>query len=151
MVGAKYQKARQPAVLHREMCFPREFSKAFADFRRLFKKKTSIDWDQRLDNLKTAGDVFKYTPPDMGKPQGVMPMGWTPPGGRPDPDDSDKTDSDSSDVSEDSGSTADAAPAIAARSQTQNRASVPGRASFFPADQHQRITLALRNEYISCR
>jgi hypothetical protein len=77
MVGAKYQKGGEKARFHREMCFPKEFYNAFVDFKRLFKKKTGIEWDQRLDGLHTTEEAFKYTPPDGGKPQGVMPAGWT--------------------------------------------------------------------------
>jgi hypothetical protein len=79
MVGAKYQKGGEKAKLHREMCFPKEFHNAFVDFKKLFKKKTGIEWDQRLDGLHTAEEAFKYTPPDGGKPRGVLPAGWTSP------------------------------------------------------------------------
>jgi hypothetical protein len=85
---------------------PVAFDVAFRNFKNFFKKKTGIDWDQRLDGLNpgdrekadsaedgnikketTEGgkaeeddrQMFVYIPPLKDKPRGVMPLGWRDP------------------------------------------------------------------------
>ncbi|KAI9799746.1 MAG: hypothetical protein M1833_003865 [Piccolia ochrophora] len=52
------------------------FKDAFIAFRRFFKGKTHIEWEERQDGKKWAEDAFWYTLPAAGKPRGEMPPGW---------------------------------------------------------------------------
>jgi hypothetical protein len=147
------------------MCFPKEFHNAFADFKRLFKKKTGIEWDHRLDRLKTTAEAFKYTPPEGGKPQGVMPMGWVPPeqanvGKKTDKAQEDEWSSDeirdtetdpelvqgtdSSDESEDSGSSESGSNYLAVAVRAQGQSSAVSDDRTITAERPRRITLTFK-------
>jgi len=79
MAGAKYKKGKRIAIYYRDTCMPKEFFKAFGDFKWLFRKKTGIEWDKRCDGLKGGAADFVYSPPIGGRPVGVLPRGWKEP------------------------------------------------------------------------
>lgn len=66
-------------VLERDQHGDKLFLVAFNQFKKIFKRKTGIDWDKRLDKLPTPEDHYVYTPPTGGKPVGALPEGWMPP------------------------------------------------------------------------
>ena len=56
------------------------FDQAFARFRAFFKQKTGLDWEDRLSKkkrtaLETDSSLFRYLPPVLGRPRGVMRLG----------------------------------------------------------------------------
>jgi hypothetical protein len=52
------------------------FHKAFFHFKDFFRKKTGIDWDQRLECTKMPAEFFVYTPPILGRPVGYVCEGY---------------------------------------------------------------------------
>lgn len=53
------------------------FDEAFARFRAFFKQKTGLGWEDRLSKKKRAaleadGSLFRYLPPVLGRPRGVL-------------------------------------------------------------------------------
>lgn len=79
MVGAKYNRPGAATTFIKEYMIPSTFDVSFKQFRKLFKLKTGIEWDCRLDGLKAGEDAFVYVPPSKDQPRGVMPMGWAEP------------------------------------------------------------------------
>ena len=81
MCGAKYTpRPRASPVFYRDTCVPKLFDAAFADFKRLFEKKTGRSWDARCDGKRNGKgeeeEYFRYSVPDGGKPVGVLPLRW---------------------------------------------------------------------------
>ncbi|KAH8820038.1 hypothetical protein F5884DRAFT_643417, partial [Xylogone sp. PMI_703] len=78
MAGAKFNKGRAPTVFYRDlMCKPKTFDDAFQDFKRLFKNKTGVPWDQRLEKREGRKDTeFAYEVPKLGRPIGELPEGY---------------------------------------------------------------------------
>ena len=70
-------------VLLRDHGYHKLFKVAFPMFKKRFKDKTGIEWDQRLDKLPPVEGKYIYNPPTGGKPVGEVPKGWNPP---PDPE-----------------------------------------------------------------
>lgn len=79
MVGARFNRPGHATLFIKEFMVPATFDIAFKQFRKFFKIKTGIDWDQRLDGLKSNEEAFVYVPPPKGEPRGVMPIGWKEP------------------------------------------------------------------------
>jgi len=44
--GAKLTSVGKPASYYTLDCHPKQFQPAFEDFKKYFKKKTGIDWDE---------------------------------------------------------------------------------------------------------
>lgn len=86
MFGAKYSRPSLPASYYRQDCRPMEFSTAFYCFRKFFREKTGVEWDERLerrnskvDEMGREVDFFKYSPPIRGRPVGLLPWGYVRP------------------------------------------------------------------------
>lgn len=52
------------------------FREAFFHFENFFRKKTGIDWDNRLEGIKMSDEYFVYTPPILGRPVGYVYPGY---------------------------------------------------------------------------
>lgn len=90
MFGAKFFRSRRPASYWRQDCRPMAFHTAFTCFKKFFKNKTGIDWDQRLERINANANAkpsdkifFTYSPPINGRPVGQLPMGYVRPDDRP--------------------------------------------------------------------
>ena len=79
MVGAKYNRPGAATTYIKEYMIPSTFDVSFKQFQKFFKLKTGIEWDCRLDKLKSGEDSFVYMPPPKDTPRGVLPMGWMEP------------------------------------------------------------------------
>ncbi|KFY87678.1 hypothetical protein V500_06837 [Pseudogymnoascus sp. VKM F-4518 (FW-2643)] len=79
MVGAKYNRPGAATTYIKEYMIPSTFDVSFKQFHKFFKLKTGIEWDCRLDKLKSGEDSFVYMPPPKDTPRGVLPMGWMEP------------------------------------------------------------------------
>jgi hypothetical protein len=66
-------------VLLRDHGYHKLFNVAFPMFKKRFKDKTGMEWDQRLDKLPPVEGKYIYNPPAGGKPVGEVPKGWNPP------------------------------------------------------------------------
>ena len=73
MFGAKLNSPGRHTSWFREKCLPKEFHLAFADFLHFYKKHTGIAWDDRFDGLPQDPNLFKYDPPKLGRPVGLLP------------------------------------------------------------------------------
>lgn len=64
-------------VRYRQDCIPSQFEEAFFKFRRFFRDKTGIDWDDRfeLEGKLEVPDKFRYCAPEWDKPVGILPPG----------------------------------------------------------------------------
>jgi hypothetical protein len=80
MAGAKFSKGNGTTAHYPipDLRFPKHFQEAFDDFRKFFKDKTQIDWDERCNGIKCGEDAFIYLP-CWGKPLGHLPVGWKEP------------------------------------------------------------------------
>jgi len=78
-VGSKTQTARRSVIYFREEGNPADFQTKFAVFKKFFKEKAGIEWDQRCDGIKGGDDDWHYLPPTGGRPVGQLPYGWIPP------------------------------------------------------------------------
>jgi len=76
MCGAKFTRTKRATSYYRDHCHPKDYTAAFADFKYIFKKKTGIEWDMRLERIKTDETFFVYTPPVLGRPVGDLPDGY---------------------------------------------------------------------------
>ncbi|PQE33960.1 brct domain-containing protein [Rutstroemia sp. NJR-2017a WRK4] len=56
-------------------CYPKIFAEAFVDFKIIFKQKTGVEWDDRLEPLpKGHGEqFFRFQRPRLGWPVGALP------------------------------------------------------------------------------
>jgi hypothetical protein len=56
-------------------CYPKMFAEAFSDFKTMFKQKTGVEWDDRLEPLpKGHGEqFFRFQRPRLGWPVGALP------------------------------------------------------------------------------
>lgn len=97
MTGIKYTRPGKPTAYIRNYLSPSEFCEAFNAFKRVFKQKTGIPWDKRLDGITVtsleaaAGKdtseetiaidkiPFIYSPPARDLPRGDMPHNWKDP------------------------------------------------------------------------
>lgn len=46
MFGSLLTSVGKPASHYTRDCFPKQFQPAFEDFKKYFKKKTGVDWDE---------------------------------------------------------------------------------------------------------
>ena len=79
MVGARFNRPGHATLFIKEYMIPATFDVAFKQFKKFFRIKTGIEWDQRLDGMEPNEDAFVYVPPSKSEPRGVMPMGWKEP------------------------------------------------------------------------
>jgi hypothetical protein len=80
MAGAKLVQNKRLSSYWRQEMSPNQYYVGFANFKKFFKDKTGIDWDDRCDNLPHQADEFVYTPPPGGRPVGDLPPGKFAPG-----------------------------------------------------------------------
>ncbi|KAI0142804.1 hypothetical protein GGR57DRAFT_375342 [Xylariaceae sp. FL1272] len=66
-----YNKAHAKPNKWRATEAPTSFEKSFLGFKKFFKSKTGIEWDERLAKTEGSGK-FKYSPPTKGKPVGLV-------------------------------------------------------------------------------
>ncbi|KAI1264056.1 hypothetical protein F5Y18DRAFT_94721 [Xylariaceae sp. FL1019] len=66
-----YNKTRAKPDKWRATAAPTSFERSFGIFKRFFKKKTGIEWDERLEKTNGSGK-FKYSPPTRGKTVGLV-------------------------------------------------------------------------------
>jgi hypothetical protein len=76
MCGAKFTRTKRATSYYRDHCHPKDYIAAFADFKYIFKKKTGIEWDMRLEIITMDETFFVYTPPVLGRPVGDLPDGY---------------------------------------------------------------------------
>lgn len=77
MCGAKLSRSHRPISYYREACHPKIFKEAMEDFKQFFKDKTKIAWDNRLEGIIVQDTkAFRYTPPIVGRPVGILPFGY---------------------------------------------------------------------------
>lgn len=76
--GARLNDGKKKAAFHRDGCLIQmHFDKAFEGFRDFYRKKTGVNWDERCDGIVIDDETkFRYSPPDDGKPVGMLPPGW---------------------------------------------------------------------------
>lgn len=80
MLGARFNRPGHATRFIKEFMVPTTFDVAFKQFKHFFKTKTGIEWDQRLDGVKSEKeDAFVYMPPSKDEPRGVMPLFWKEP------------------------------------------------------------------------
>ncbi|CAL3963352.1 unnamed protein product [Diplocarpon coronariae] len=87
MFGAKLSRSHRPLSYYRQDCHPMDFITAFTCFKKFFKEKSAVEWDMRLERLKSSLDApghgeklfFKYSPPIRGRPVGLLPLGYVRP------------------------------------------------------------------------
>ncbi|KAL5317700.1 hypothetical protein ACEPPN_014798 [Leptodophora sp. 'Broadleaf-Isolate-01'] len=113
MFGAKLSRTCRPIAYYRQDCHPMDFATAFSCFKKFFKERSGIDWDDRLERIipkkiENGKEVefafFKYLPPIQGRPVGLLPYGYVRPEDRPMEDVGYDTDSEVGDDDQDSGS-----------------------------------------------
>ena len=65
-----------------------DFHTAFGCFKKFFKERSGIDWDERLERIipkkiengkVVEHNFFKYLPPPQGRPTGLLPYGYVRP------------------------------------------------------------------------
>ncbi|KAL2068955.1 hypothetical protein VTL71DRAFT_15293 [Oculimacula yallundae] len=92
MFGAKLSRTSRPLTYYRQDCVPMDFATAFHAFKKFFKEKTGINWDDRLERIipkkiengkEIEFSFFKYLPPIHGRPVGLLPYGYVRPEDRP--------------------------------------------------------------------
>ncbi|KAH7336446.1 hypothetical protein BKA65DRAFT_402145 [Rhexocercosporidium sp. MPI-PUGE-AT-0058] len=92
MFGAKLSRTCRPISYYRCDCRPMDFATAFSCFKKFFKDRTGIDWDDRLERIipkkiENGKEIpfafFKYLPPIQGRPVGLLPYGYVRPEDRP--------------------------------------------------------------------
>ncbi|KAH7409167.1 hypothetical protein BKA64DRAFT_773789 [Cadophora sp. MPI-SDFR-AT-0126] len=88
MFGAKYSRSHRPLTFWRQDCRPMDFHTAFTCFKKFFKERSGIDWDDRLEriipkkienNKVVEHNFFKYLPPPQGRATGLLPCGYVRP------------------------------------------------------------------------
>jgi hypothetical protein len=87
MFGAKFSRQYRPTTLYRDQCHAMTFQEAFRHFKHFFKGKTGVEWDMRLEKEQyniaqtVAGtkQLFRYTPPVLGRKVGLLPWGYVRP------------------------------------------------------------------------
>ncbi|KAK0110713.1 hypothetical protein ONS96_002312 [Cadophora gregata f. sp. sojae] len=88
MFGAKYSRSHRPLTFYRQDCHPMDFHTAFTCFKKFFKERSGIDWDDRLERIipkkiengkVVEHNFFKYLPPPQGRPTGLLPYGYVRP------------------------------------------------------------------------
>jgi hypothetical protein len=56
------------------------FAEAFRNFKKFFRARTGIDWDDRLEGIRLEDLMyFRYIPPILGRPCGATPWGYVRP------------------------------------------------------------------------
>jgi hypothetical protein len=79
MTGCILSRSHRQTTYYREHCHPMPFAEAFFYFKDFFRKKTGIEWDNRLEAIKMPEDYFVYTPPILGRPVGFVYDGYVRP------------------------------------------------------------------------
>ncbi|PVH88646.1 hypothetical protein DL98DRAFT_477182 [Cadophora sp. DSE1049] len=88
MFGAKYSRSHRPLTFYRQDCRPMDFCTAFHCFKKFFKERSGIDWDDRLERIipkkiengkVVEHNFFKYLPPPQGRQTGLLPYGYVRP------------------------------------------------------------------------
>lgn len=79
MAGARLTSPGRPVSYWNEKCKPKDHREALKDFKKFFKDKTGIAWDDRCDGLPHDPTKFKYHAPALGHPVGQLPPGKKPP------------------------------------------------------------------------
>jgi hypothetical protein len=79
MTGCILSRSHRQTTYYREHCHPMPFAEAFFYFKDFFRKKTGIEWDNRLEGIKMPEDYFVYTPPILGRPVGFVCDGYVRP------------------------------------------------------------------------
>ncbi|RFU34659.1 hypothetical protein B7463_g1732, partial [Scytalidium lignicola] len=76
MTGAKFNKGYTPTVFYRDiMCRPKTLQDALQDFKKLFKNKTGVPWEQRLEKREGRKETeFVFEVPKLGRPVGELPV-----------------------------------------------------------------------------
>jgi hypothetical protein len=79
MTGCILSRSHRQTTYYREHCHPMPFAEAFFYFKDFFRKKTGIEWDNRLEGIKMPEHYFVYTPPILGRPVGFVCDGYVRP------------------------------------------------------------------------
>lgn len=100
MFGAKLSRSHRPTSYYKEDCHVMEYHQAFKAFQKFFKEKTKVEWDLRCDIKQIHKELsekekemeresvkkgllngekvrpFVWTPPPLGRPVGLLPLGY---------------------------------------------------------------------------